>query len=471
MTTTSKNLITTLTAPTLCAYAKSNFQIYIEINGKTPAGLTAVFYHRNPLFDEFDLCGPSFNIRQIQAGWLVEFQNICERELGLYVLTRLNISFTDGTEDFATAELPLQVIQLGANLLSNTEVEENHKTVLSDRVARAEKGLGSGANTFQFIYFLIDCKVTVPLDLYDFILKPFDKIGISDLAAVMSRFLSEQNVQIQIFEIEKMLLNHHHIPITLLILPKVLANSEKEAILLADTEAKLLSDVVSINRHGYGEIIGTIAIKQNGELLLRGRPKIYRGNLMGGDISGEYKTGLFSVIDRVRAKPKVQLYLSLYTSSFQEEKIEFRYFRLWSLLETIAKNKSYIGKPRLNWGGIQMTGGAGKPLLIENQAEQLVFELLRECWAGQPFTESQNLNQSAVEELVPIWYRHRNCVGHGGGCFPNDPQFCDTKIVKFSKCKAAHLEETKKYGKRELLADGYLASLETAVRTVVLKEL
>ena len=26
--------------------------------------------------------------------------------------------------------------------------------------------------------------------------------------------------------------------------------------------------------------------------------------------------------------------------------------------------------------------------------------------------------------MIPVWYRHRNCISHHGGCRPDDPNHC-----------------------------------------------
>ncbi len=64
--------------------------------------------------------------------------------------------------------------------------------------------------------------------------------------------------------------------------------------------------------------------------------------------------------------------------------------------------------------------------------------------------------------MIPIWYQHRNCVVHNGGCFPNDPNLC-----KNSDCKAAHDEIIN----NKIFRDEYLISLRETVKIVINSEL
>ncbi len=154
--------------------------------------------------------------------------------------------------------------------------------------------------------------------------------------------------------------------------------------------------------------------------------------------------------------------------AIREERIEFVYFRFWNLLETIARSKGFDGTPRLDWSGSQVTSPKGKPLVIELQAEQLVFELLRSTLAPQ--SVSPRAFGAPFEELVPIWYRHRNCVVHGGGCFPDDTSFCLRADQKFIECRRAHEEVVAKHGSRDHLTDTCLQALRQTTLLIVQAE-
>jgi hypothetical protein len=70
-----------------------------------------------------------------------------------------------------------------------------------------------------------------------------------------------------------------------------------------------------------------------------------------------------------------------------------------------------------------------------------------------------------------VWYRHRNCVAHHGGCSPADPSVCDTDSDRHLNCRAAHDEVVAKHGSRTLGTDGYLSGLSSTVEMVLAAEL
>jgi hypothetical protein len=86
-----------------------------------------------------------------------------------------------------------------------------------------------------------------------------------------------------------------------------------------------------------------------------------------------------------------------------------------------------------------------------------MFELLRSTLAPQ--SVSGRAFGMPFDELVAIWYRHRNCVVHGGGCFPDDASFCLRTDQKFDQCRRAHEEVVAKHGGRDQLTDTCLQAL------------
>ena len=230
-----------------------------------------------------------------------------------------------------------------------------------------------------------------------------------------------------------------HTPITAFLFRKIRAASDIDAIRTAEEETHLLNDILSAKRGSYGRIVVGLMIDiLNKGIAVIPRAKIYSGNLMGGFLSGEAESELMELLSNVRKKPRAKLYLSLYTSALKEEDIEFRYFKLWSLLEVIARNNGYLGKPRLDFNGVQILSSKGKPMQIEDKAEQLVFELIREKILPGISMSSFTALGKTLEEMVAIWYRHRNCMGHEAGCTPNDPKLCDPANPKYALCKGAH---------------------------------
>jgi hypothetical protein len=254
--------------------------------------------------------------------------------------------------------------------------------------------------------------------------------------------------------------------------PRLWAASLNRAGDIIQREGALLCDVLALHRMSYGTVFGYILVNRaTREMAFWIDTPNYTGNLAGGFLAGEVGSVIRDDLDKARSSPRLMLYLSILREAQREERTEFAYFRFWNLLETIARSKGFVGQPRLDWTGTQQVSPKGKPLVIEDKAEQLVFELLR---SATPRIAPRSLTgpiKGSFDDVVPIWYRHRNCVVHGGGCFPADTSFCSRTDLKYVRCKTAHDEvEAAAQGPRSRQNDPYLQSLQFAVSDVLRRE-
>jgi hypothetical protein len=249
----------------------------------------------------------------------------------------------------------------------------------------------------------------------------------------------------------------------------VRANTVEEAVSTAETEADLLAALLSLHRNGYGSLFATVILdKVGGKLGYRFIHQPYTGNLMGGQISGEDPIAITRHMASLRASAPAQLYIALLREAMRERDSEFRCFRLWNLLETIARAKNYIGQPMIDSAGKVIRNRKGQDRLVTNHAEQLVLQLLRSVLLPRGLSETTYghvLQQGALSQQVPIWYRRRNCVTHGGACLCRNPNLALTE-TKFLNCKRARDEVTAP-GRD----DGYLRTLRDVTVAVVGAEL
>lgn len=88
-----------------------------------------------------------------------------------------------------------------------------------------------------------------------------------------------------------------------------------------------------------------------------------------------------------------------------------------------------------------------------------------------PNSFSSGMKQGTIEQMLAIWYRHRNCMGHSGGCHAQDPSICSRSVSKFINCKSAHDEIITQHGERTRFTDQYYRALESVTRLVIECEL
>jgi hypothetical protein len=367
-----------------------------------------------------------------------------------------------------------EVIAPGQAIRTQEALKAQYDEVMAARKAEFISGIGNPTpNTLELqgFVFIKNCLIQTPMRLGRYRLFPFNGLGCSDEIALVNAVLAQTNNDAlkNIDDVAKRAQAGQ--PCVVLYFPRVFAASVEEAGDLIKKEGALLCDVLALHRNSYGSVFAGLLLRPGANLryFWIDTPH-YTGNLLGGFLAGEVPSAIRAHVDKARSSPRLALYLSLLGEALREQRTEFAYFRHWNLLETIARGKGFIGQPLLDWGGAQKQSSKGKPLFIQDQAEQLVFELFRSKLAGQ-FAPSAlsggQLQQGTFEELIPIWYRHRNCVVHGGGCFPHDTSFCLRNEAKYINCKRAHDEVEARDGPRERFNDEYLNALQHAASLIL----
>lgn len=291
-----------------------------------------------------------------------------------------------------------------------------------------------GMKEYRGFVFVKDCLLTIPMRLDRYEILPLGYLPFTDELHKIVSSLREFHINIP-FD-EKTMSRYQNVqPIFVAHFPKIFAPSFEEAAKLLRQEVKSLSDLLSIHRESYGSICGLIILDlAAGKYFSIIPTPSYRGNLVGGWISGEVPQQIKKRMYKVRKNPQLQLHLSLYKDILREERSDFKIFRCWNLLETIARSKNYVGQPLFDIYGNPTLNRNGKPT-IENTAVSLVTELIRQTYISFNLKDLADILQNGS---IDIWYRHRNCTDHTGGCFSSDSNYCDRKNDRFIKCKQDH---------------------------------
>jgi hypothetical protein len=229
-------------------------------------------------------------------------------------------------------------------------------------------------------------------------------------------------------------------------------------------EASLLVMLFAAHRGSFGDVFCTIIHEpQTGRLLSGLHVPPYRGNLIGGFVSGEQPEGLRRDLHAIRGDTTLQLFVLLLGEAIRERRPDFQYVRLWSLLESVARSRGCAGRPKRDWSGQEQVGKKGQPLFVQEAAEQ-VYELLRELLAPRSIGEQSfaaGLTYGTLQEQIQIWYRRRNCTAHGDpGCVCRDPSKVGTARAKHVNCYRARSDGQHGH-------DGYLFTLQEAAKIVV----
>ncbi len=250
--------------------------------------------------------------------------------------------------------------------------------------------------------------------------------------------------------------------------PKVMADSIEHAGMVVEEESDLLVALLSMQRRGAGEIFASLIFDvQQQKPFYRIHTPHYGGNLLGGWLSGEDPRTIVNRMESLRRTQTSVLYVNLFREALREHNPEFQYFRYWNILETIARNKEYVGELLRDWNGIVIKNRKGKERHIQDTAEELVFELLRERLSPKfgEMSFASGLSQGSISDQIGIWYRRRNCVVHGSQCLCRDPSLQLWNNPKYANCKRARDEISSQTD------DGYLRSLKEVTEIIISLEL
>lgn len=224
--------------------------------------------------------------------------------------------------------------------------------------------------------------------------------------------------------------NSRNRPVVLMHIPRIFATSPNHALWLAHNKRDRLLELLAFRRNALGVPFAT-AIQQLDSTTrqytdLRVYPEVeqYRGNLMGGFLSGEDQSGLMADYKIMQSEPFLSFVLYLHAEAQAEKDLDFAYFRYWNLLETVASEHIEPGTPVTNFDGKQILKGDGKPF-DTGGARGRVYELVKR--GMQEHGQSEETHQEAHDlslslwNAVHVWYGFRNATAHHGGFNPDDP--------------------------------------------------
>lgn len=225
--------------------------------------------------------------------------------------------------------------------------------------------------------------------------------------------------------------NAHHRPVVVLHAPKVFASTAGRALRVAHEVRDRMLELLAFHRNSSGVPFAT-AIQQLDvstgrymEPLVCPEVEIYKGNLMGGSLSGEDQSVLLADYEAMRSDPFLSFVLYLHAEAQAEKELDFAYFRYWNLLETIAAGQVEMGTLVTDFEGEQILKADGEPF-DTGGARGRVYELVKRGMLEH--VQSEETHQEARDlslglwEAVHVWYTFRNATAHHGGFNPDDPR-------------------------------------------------
>lgn len=213
-------------------------------------------------------------------------------------------------------------------------------------------------------------------------------------------------------------------PTAVLYAPQVLAADAAEAQQESSNLARRLLDLFALRRGDAPRLlVGVVGRNDsNGNVSFEGlwlEGAGYRGNLLGGFISGEDQEGLLAQWKRLDATPRITLWISLYADALADPRWDYRAFRCFNLLEGIATEVLPRAAPIVDPTGSPILKVDGKPYTTAD-ARGKIYELLRKVATAMEEAEGNHVpnphtpRAPSLWDWLGTWVSIRNEVAHTG---------------------------------------------------------
>ena len=209
-------------------------------------------------------------------------------------------------------------------------------------------------------------------------------------------------------------------PVIVVVLHEFPAATSEEAAIGARACVGQIADILALHRGAAARTIATAVAPTVGTPQLFNENPQYRGNLLGGGISGEDAAGLNNDLLAVAQDPVLQLWLGMASDAIREANPEFAVARWWNLLEAMATSRQPRGMPAVDFAGQPLchrTGG----VLTTNDTRGRVHEHVRAHFErrtigeqGAIVSETNREGTGSLWQTLCGWIGLRNAVSHYG---------------------------------------------------------
>lgn len=209
-------------------------------------------------------------------------------------------------------------------------------------------------------------------------------------------------------------------PTTAVLIPQIWAPGFEDAHRLATEMIERLQIVLSINRLAKASPVALIVEQRQPDDSSRSRvypfETHYGGNLAGGVIAGEASEHLAVEFAGLGNDPFARLGAGLFAEALAENNEDFKFFKHWSVLETLSERYG-------DNGTVTLTSGAPWPEKVGPQDPgPKVYSMVAKILASNNISENGFSNPgSNLYELVTALQARRNATAHYGGFDPASP--------------------------------------------------
>ena len=329
-------------------------------------------------------------------------------------------------------------------------------------------------SSYRVFAFLSPCLITNRIRLDRMELIPLGYLESAEEVRALEAFFQHSGGDVPTSWLEdlseKLSLNH---PATAIHFPNLQSASKQAIEDYAIKESALVSDVLSLTRRAHGRVIGVLLIRlDDGKATFRPLGEGYRGNLLGGFISGEDPRELATIVGTALKDPSLRLFIGLYGQAFSELDVDSGFFRMWAILEGMAQRyvssnqvvHDFVGDPILN--------EKGKPITTRSAQGRVYALIQREFKSGSisatPYTSMLPEEGLSLWDLCGVWVGYRNATAHYGAF---DPDNAEQRVQPwFRATLRAYASTMTKLGRRTI-EDPYYQSLSETAELVLMRKI
>lgn len=248
-------------------------------------------------------------------------------------------------------------------------------------------------------------------------------------------------------------------PMTAIVVPLMWAKDFDEAFTNVRDLVERVIGLLALNRNATGRLVAIVLEQRqpddSGKSRIYPPSRYYRGNLMGGLISGESQSTLLRQYEASGADPLLRLCCELYAEALADWSIDARFLRLWSILELLSgaripTDQKVIRRDGTTWPGRYNTTSYAAPR---------VYHYIREYFDAASLDETSTLHPAGdLYEAVRTWYGRRNATGHYGRLAVSDARQQDQSWYSWAARSVSNESE-------------WIRSLERLVQVVINHEL
>ena len=206
-------------------------------------------------------------------------------------------------------------------------------------------------------------------------------------------------------------------PMTAVLIPQVWAPDFDDAHRIARELVERLQLVLAINRLAKASPVALVIEQRQADNSSQSRiypyETRYEGNLLGGDLAGESPDILVGDFKRLNDDPLVSLCAGLFAEAIAERNEDFKFFKYWSVLETLSERLGDEGPVAL------LTGSDWPETIGPMDPGPRVYSMLAKILTDSSMSED-SLPGPATDlyELVQVFKARRNATAHYGGFAP-----------------------------------------------------